>query len=62
MYCSRNAKMNTYNFWNTLSKLNDWVGGWIETKCLDSTPGMKEKIKRGMKTPLDECYEMEEIR
>lgn len=44
-----------YNFWSTLAKLNDWIGSWIETKFLDSTPGMREKIKRGMKTPLDKC-------
>ena len=52
-----NRDMNTYNFWNILARLNDRIGGWIETRYLDSIPGMREKIKRGMDTPLDECYD-----
>ena len=43
-------------FWKALSSLNDWIGGWIETRYLDSIPGMKEKIKRGIDTPLEQCH------
>ena len=48
-------------FWKALSKLNGLIGSWIETRYLDSIPGMKEKIKRGMNTPLDECYQQTEL-
>ena len=28
-----------------------------ETLYLDSIPGMREKIKKGLNTPLEECFE-----
>ena len=33
-----------------------------ETAYLKSIPGMAEKIKRGMETPLSECFEIEVTR
>ena len=50
-----------FKFWEALSKLNDLIGSWIETRYLNSIPGMKEKIKRGINTSLDECYQQTEL-
>ncbi|MDR2600371.1 MAG: hypothetical protein LBC73_08855 [Oscillospiraceae bacterium] len=32
-----------------------------DTEYLSSIPGMKEKIKEGMKTPLSECVSIAEV-
>ncbi len=46
---------------NAVLLSEDDYNGLMETLYLTSIPGMKEKLIRGMNTPVDECIPADEV-
>ena len=47
---------------NAVLLSEDEYKGLIETLYLEATPRMKEEISEGMKTPLEDCVPLEDIK